>query len=96
MLLVPMDAKFFPGVIAITPGALDAFKQTGDELQVFLDRHLRGDWGELDAHDRRVNEHALVNSLRLLSAYTLSDGTSFWIITEADRSVSTFLLPSEY
>ena len=96
MLLVTMDAKFFPGVIAITPGALEAFKRTDDEIQLFLDRHLSGDWGNLDTHDWQENEYSLQQGFRLLSAYSLSDGTSFWIITEADRSASTILLPDEY
>ncbi len=96
MLSVPMDAKFFPGVVVITPGTRAAFKQTGDEVQSFLTRHMRGDWGELDAHDRQENEYSLRRGFRLLSAYTLSDGTRIWIITEADRSTTTILLPTEY
>jgi hypothetical protein len=59
-------------------------------------RHLAGDWGELDEHDIRENEFSLEHGLRLLSAYRLSNGTKIWIITEADRSVTTFLLPEEY
>ena len=96
MLSMPMDAKFFPGVIVITPGARAAFKQTGDEIQSFLTRDMRGDWGELDTHDRQENEYSLRRGFRLLSAYTLSDDTRIWIITEADRSATTILLPAEY
>ena len=60
-------------------------------------RHVQGDWGkELDAHDRRENEFSLQHGFRLLSAYKLSDSTKFWVITEADRSATTFLLPDEY
>jgi len=59
-------------------------------------RHLTGDWGEVDDHDRRENELSVVQGFRLLSAYTLSNGTKLWIITEADRSATTLLLPSEY
>lgn len=93
---IPMTAKFFPGVVVITPGALDAFKGTGDKIEFFLHRHLQGDWGELDAHDRRENKRALRHGFRLLSAYTLSDGTKILLITEADRSATTILLPAEY
>ena len=96
MLLIPMDAKFFPGVVVITPGALEAFQTTGEEIQLFLTRHLRGDWGDLDSHDRRENEYSLRHGLRLLSAYALKDGTKIWVITEADRSATTILLPDEY
>jgi hypothetical protein len=61
-----------------------------------LARHANGDWGELDEHDRRANEYALKHGLRVLSAYTLSSGEKIWIITEADRSTTTILLPEEY
>jgi hypothetical protein len=62
----------------------------------FLSRHISGDWGEVDEHDRRENELSVAQGFRLLSAYTLSTGTKVWIITEADRSATTLLLPSEY
>ncbi len=96
MLLVPMDAKFFPGVLVITPGALEAFKRTGEGIEPFLTRHLRGDWGNLDTHDWKENEYSLRYSFRLLSSYALQDGTAIWMITEADRSATTILLPAEY
>jgi hypothetical protein len=59
-------------------------------------RHVSGDWGEVDEHDRQENELSLRLGLRLFSAYTASNGTRFWIITEADRSATTVLLPSDY
>jgi len=62
----------------------------------YLSRHTRGDWGDVDELDRRENERSLVHGFRLLSAYTLISGTKIWIITEADRSVTTVLLPEEY
>ena len=62
----------------------------------FLRRHLAGDWGELDEHDRHENELSLQNGWRILSCYRLRNGTRIWIITEADRSVTTVLLPEEY
>ena len=58
-----------------------------------LTRHAAGDWGNLCDEDRRENELALQEGHRLLSAYQADDGTKFWIITEADRSVTTVLLP---
>ena len=88
--------KFQPGQIVATPGALDAFETSGEAPLAFLERHLAGDWGELDEHDTRENELSLQHGWRLLSAYTLSTGVKVWCITEADRSVTTFLLPDEY
>lgn len=79
-----------------TPGALEAFRASGDSPLAFLERHLAGDWGELDEHDVRENELSVQHGWRILSAYTLSTGVKVWIITEADRSVTTFLLPDEY
>ena len=96
MLLVPMDAKFFPGVLVITPGALAAFQRTGEGIQPFLTRHLCGDWGNLDTYDWKENEYSLRQGFRLLSAYPLRDGSTIWMITEADRSATTILLPDEY
>lgn len=91
-----MRPKFPPGQIVATPGALHALEQSGDSAASFLRRHLSGDWGEVDAHDRAENERSLKDDCRLLSAYTLSDGTKIWIITEADRSSTCILLPEEY
>ena len=62
----------------------------------FLQRHAAGDWGEVDAHDKAENEYSLQQGFRLLAAYRLADGTKIWIITEADRSATTLLLPEEY
>jgi hypothetical protein len=62
----------------------------------YLMRHLSGEWGEMDGEDWRENEYSLTHGLRLLSAYLLSDGTKIWMITEADRSVTTFLPPEDY
>ena len=84
------------GQIVATPGALEALEQAGENSTTLLRRHLAGDWGEVDEDDRRENERSLADGCRLLSAYTLSNGTKLWIITEADRSATTLLLPSEY
>ena len=89
--------KFSLGAIVATPGALQALQALHEDPADYLVRHVTGDWGELDAHDRRVNEEALRLGHRLLSAYTLRDGeTKIWIITEWDRSATTMLLPNEY
>lgn len=88
--------KFSPGSIVATPGALAALEASGADPMAYLVRHIAGDWGDVDEHDRRENELSLQNGFRLLSAYTLKTGTKIWIITEADRSATTVLLPEEY
>jgi hypothetical protein len=90
-----MKARFRLGKLVATPGALNA-APSPEALLDLVQRHASGDWGDLDAHDRRENEIAVRRGgLRILSAYQL-DGTRFWIITESDRSVTTILLPDEY
>jgi len=84
------------GHIVSTPGALDAFEQASQHPVEFLERHVTGDWGELDDHDVRENNRGVREGFRILSAYTLKTGVKIWIITEWDRSVTTFLLPEEY
>ena len=88
--------KFDPGQIVATPGALAAFEASGEEPLAFLLRHVEGDWGELSPEDICENELSLQHGWRLLSAYTLKNGTKIWIITEATRESTTILLPSEY
>lgn len=90
------EPKFSLGRVVATPGALAALQATKQSTLSFLKRHEQGDWGELDAHDVAENEFSLINGFRLLSVYTLTDGTHIWIITEADRSATTLLLPQEY
>ena len=94
--LAEVTARFEPGRFVSTPGALDALKRNKVELWAYLKRHLTGDWGELCEEDRAENERALSEGYRLMSVYTLPDSEKLWIITEADRSVTTFLLPEEY
>ena len=89
-------SKFNLGRIVATPGALDTFEQSGEGSRVLLARHASGDWGEICKDDWQENEFALDKYLRLFSVYRLRDGTKIWVITEADRSVTTILLPSEY
>jgi hypothetical protein len=87
----------FPlGQTVATPGALEALGQAGQLPFHFLARHARGDWGELCPADKRANDRALREGDRLLSAYKTSTGERLWVITEADRSATTILLPSEY
>ena len=90
-------ALFPLGQIVATPGALAALGKAGQTPLDFLSRHVCGDWGELDEHDRKENELGLKRGFRLLSSYRTGSGDSkVWVITEADRSVTTLLLPEEY
>jgi hypothetical protein len=82
------------GQVASTPGALSAL--TREDIARALARHHRGDWGDVGRHDWRENEASLKEGFRLLSAYRSEKGEKFWVITEADRSATTVLLPSEY
>jgi hypothetical protein len=84
------------GQIVATRGALAAMAEAQESAIPFLARHAAGDWGDLDEHDRLENERSLEDECRLLSAYHLTDGTKIWVITEADRSSTTILLPEEY
>ena len=88
--------RFALGQTFITPGAEEALQIAGQTAIEFLRRHISGDWGELSDDDVKENEFALKEGLRLLSAYQTGKGQKLWIITEADRSATTILLPSEY
>jgi hypothetical protein len=83
------------GRVVTTPGALNLLGKSGGHLFDHLARHATGDWGELCAFDRRQNEIALRDGYRVLSSYPVGR-ECVWIITEADRSVTTILLPEEY
>ena len=86
----------FPlGRIVATPGAWEVLFEAGDDPLRFLARHASGDWGDLDEDDRWENERSLKHGWRLLSSYPVG-GKTVWIITEADRSVTTILLPEDY
>lgn len=89
-------AKFSLGQTVATPGALEALQKTGQSPMEFLSRHVGGDWGDLCDEDKEANEEALIHGGRIFSAYHLNDGEKIWIITEADRSSTCVLLPSEY
>jgi hypothetical protein len=88
--------RFKLGRILATPGALEAIADARVSIVDLLIRHLRGDWGDVSDSDREQNERAITASERLLSNYVLPGGGTVWIITEADRFATTFLLPGEY
>ncbi len=90
----------FPlGQVVATPGALDALAAAGRTPAEFLDRHAAGDWGDLGDEDRAENALSLRQGFRLFSSYAYDPAdprAKVWIITEADRSSTCVLLPSEY
>jgi len=88
--------KFPLGRIVATPAALDALGKSGGSAHGLITRHATGDWGDLCEGDKQANDADMMHGGRLLSAYILSDGTKVWVITEADRSATTVLLPSDY
>ena len=87
-------AKFRLGRLVATPGALSSIPNP--EILIAIARHQAGDWGELSEEDCTSNDQALIGGGRLLSAYQSTTGIRFWIITEADRTITTILLPEEY
>lgn len=87
---------FSLGRLVATPAALDALARAGAVPTPYLRRHQTGDWRNREPADRAENERAVYREERILSAYLLPSGTPFWIITEADRSATTVLLPSDY
>ncbi len=96
------EPRFELGLVVATPGALEACSNV--LMQKCLARHLTGDWGVVPEDDKEANEDALQHGERILSAYPIDPaqpcevfgGNTLWIITEADRSATTFLLPDEY
>ncbi len=86
--------KFSLGRLVTTPGALEFVPR--DQMLAALARHTCGDWGDMEPADREENERSLTEGLRLFSVYHTRARITFWIITEADRSVTTVLLPDEY
>ncbi len=87
-------ALFELGQICGTPAVLEAVSP--EEMADAICRHSRCDWGELDRQDQLANKRALESGGRLLSAYKTKSGTKVWVITEANRAVTTVLLPEDY
>ena len=90
-----MTAPLPLGRVVATPGALEVLGKSGGCALDYLARHATGDWGDLCIHDRRENERSLRHGMRVLSSYPVGE-ERLWVITEADRSVTTILLPEEY
>lgn len=91
-----MSQKFQPGEVYITAGAEEALGRNQQYTYDFLWRHVQGDWGDMPEEDKESNDESIKAGGGCMSAYKLKDGTAIWVITEADRSSSTILLPEEY
>ena len=92
----PEECKFPAGEIVSTRGALAAMQEHQITSTTLLRRHLSGDWGNVPPEDAELNNLSLESGGRLLSSYDIAPGVRIWLITEWDRSVTTYLLPSEY
>ena len=90
------ERKFHLGGPSMTPGTQWALLENNVSLTEDLARHVRGDWGEVDTDDCAENNRCIQDGCRLLSAYHASNGVKFWIITEANRVLTTVLLPEDY
>ena len=90
-------ALFALGEVALTPGAHAALAAAGIDPQHIIQRHITGDWAEMNKHGRQLNQTAVASGEdRIFSAYTLPNGVKIWVITEGDHSYTTLLLPTEY
>lgn len=88
-------ALFPLGRTLATPAARDELSELNYSPLDLLRRHMSGDWAEMALEDQQANQDAITQGSRIFSAYTIQS-TKFWVITEADRSATTILLPSEY
>ena len=92
--MAPMEFKFTLGSVFVTAQADTVLVH--EDVTTAIRRHMAGDWGDTCPEDREANERALIDGSRLLSVYHDRNGVKFWIITEADRSATTVLLPDDY
>ena len=92
----PSAVRFPLGRFFMTPGAIEAIDEAGQRPQEFISRHARLEQGELSNEDHKENLFSLDKMLRIFSAFKTKKGEKVWIITEANRSSTTLLLPSEY
>ena len=93
--MTPSDSVTVPlGRTVATPAALAAVAHP--DIVAALRRHAAGDWGDVTPDDRAANDDALRSGERILSVYRSAAGTTFWVLTEADRSATTVLLPDDY
>ncbi len=101
--MIKISKPDFPiGKLLATPAALEALQEANVEITDLVERHIAKDWGDLSEEDKKLNDEALHDGSRILSAYILDKtGVKLWIITEAaddngERAATTALLPEEY
>jgi len=92
----PAIVWFALGQVVATPGALDLLDRTATNALDLLIRHQTGDWGSVPPEDAEENLQSIASGRRILSSYYLNNTERLWVITEADRSATTLLLPDEY
>jgi hypothetical protein len=92
----PLPVRFPLGRLFMTPGAIEALEESKESAQTFINRHAQLEQGELSDEDHKENLFSVNKSLRIFSAFKTAKGVKIWIISEADRSATTLLLPSEY
>ena len=93
---IPSLIRFPLGRLFLTQGAIEALEDAGQQPQEFINRHAQLEQGELCDDDHRENIYSVDKPLRIFSAFKTVRGEKLWVITEADRSATTILLPSEY
>lgn len=88
---------FMPGTVAITPAAEELLQKEQMHPLIVLRRHVSGDWGEMDEHDRESNWKAAATRGYILSSFTLpATNSKIWLITEPGHTLTTILLPSDH
>jgi hypothetical protein len=92
----PSPVRFQLGRLFMTPGAIEALEDAGQSPDEFISRHARLEQGELCDADQKENLFSVNKHLRIFSSFRTAQGMKLWVITEADRSATTILLPSEY
>lgn len=92
----PSPVRFSLGRLLITPAAADTLEEANQSPQEFLSHHARLEQGELSDEDQRENEFSVNKCLRIFSAFKTAKGEKLWVITEADRSATTILMPEDY
>jgi hypothetical protein len=92
----PSLIRFPLGQLFLTNGAIEALEESQQSPQEFISRHARLEQGELCNEDHKENLFSVDKELRIFSAYKTAQGVKLWLITEADRSSTTILLPEEY
>lgn len=93
--MIVMKPRFKLGVLVATPAVIELLAAAGVPVWSLVSRHVSGDYGEVDEHDRQANEDAIATGERILSAYTVA-AERVWVLTEADRSSTCVLLASQY